>query len=195
MFYSLLAALLWFLFMFLWICKICLNLELFSKGVGYFVVNHSNFSFGAQMTKLSVWDLVEIAVDNLESCSSKVGENIILSQESGESTTTASNSISGGRDKSKLWFPFAEGIPFAATLWMGAEGFHMTVNGRHISSFQYRQVWMPSPIVIPNGLKSMKIFNFTTNLKDFSMYCFRSVVLGMSRIRIDCFPLNILLSI
>jgi hypothetical protein len=121
------------------------------------------------MTKLSVWDLVEIAVDKLESCSSKVGENIILSQESGMSTKTASNSISGGGDKSKLWFPFAEGIPFAATLWMGAEGFHMTVNGRHISSFQYRQVWMPSPIVIPNGLKSMKmkIFNFITNLKDF----------------------------
>jgi hypothetical protein len=49
----------------------------------------------------------------------------------------------------------------AATLWMGAEGFHMTVNGRHISSFQYRQVWMPSPIVIPNGLKSVKIFNLS----------------------------------
>jgi hypothetical protein len=139
--------------------------------------------------------LVEIAVDNLESCSAKVGENIILSQESGKSTTTASNSISGGGDKSKLWFPFAEGIPFAATLWLGAEGFHMTVNGRHISSFQYRQVLTSSPIVIPNGLKSMKIFNFTINLKDFPMYCFRSVVLGTSRIRINCFPLNILLSI
>jgi beta-1,3-galactosyltransferase len=109
------------------------------------------------MTKLSVWDLVEIAVDKLESCSSKVRENIILSQESGMPTTTASNSISGGGDKSELWFPFAEGIPFAATLWMGAEGF----NGRHISSFQYRQVWMPSPIVIPNGLKSVKIFNLS----------------------------------
>jgi hypothetical protein len=81
--------------------------------------------------------------------------------ESGMPATTASNSISGGGDKSELWFPFAEGIPFAATLWMGAEGFHMTVNGRHISSFQYCQVWMPSSIVIPNGLKSVKVFNLS----------------------------------
>jgi len=157
-----------------------LNLELFSERVGYFVVNHSNFSFGVQMTKLKCVGLVEIAVDNLESCSAKVGENIILSQESVKSTTTASNSISGGGDKSKLWFPFAEGIPFAATLWLGAEGFHMTVNGRHISSFQYRQVLTPSPIIIPNGLKSMKIFNFNHQPQGFSnvllqVSCFRNV--------------------
>jgi len=99
-------------------------------------------------------------VDNLESCSSKVGENVILSQESGESTTTASNSISGGRDKSKLWFPFAEGIPFAATLWMGAEGFHMTVNGRHISSFQYRQglePWLVNRVLIRGDVKPSSV--------------------------------------
>lgn len=37
-------------------------------------------------------------------------------------------------------FPFVEGNPFAATLWAGPEGFHMTVNGRHETSFAYREV-------------------------------------------------------
>lgn len=37
-------------------------------------------------------------------------------------------------------FPFVEGIPFTASLWAGVEGFHMTVNGRHETSFAYREV-------------------------------------------------------
>ncbi|KAF7837668.1 hydroxyproline O-galactosyltransferase GALT3 isoform X1 [Senna tora] len=42
-------------------------------------------------------------------------------------------------------FPFSEGNPFTATLWVGSEGFHMTVNGRHETSFAFREVsvsWM-----------------------------------------------------
>ena len=37
-------------------------------------------------------------------------------------------------------FPFVEGSPYTATLWVGLEGFHMTVNGRHETSFKYREV-------------------------------------------------------
>lgn len=37
-------------------------------------------------------------------------------------------------------FPFIEGNPFTATLWVGWEGFHMTINGRHETSFPYREV-------------------------------------------------------
>lgn len=37
-------------------------------------------------------------------------------------------------------YPFLEGNPFTATLWAGMEGFHMTVNGRHETSFAYREV-------------------------------------------------------
>lgn len=36
-------------------------------------------------------------------------------------------------------FPFTEGSPFTATLWVGLGGFHMTVNGRHETSFTYRE--------------------------------------------------------
>lgn len=37
-------------------------------------------------------------------------------------------------------FPFTEGSLFTATLWVGLEGFHMTVNGRHETSFAFREV-------------------------------------------------------
>lgn len=37
-------------------------------------------------------------------------------------------------------FQFVEGNPFIATFWAGAEGFHTTVNGRHETSFAYREV-------------------------------------------------------
>ena len=45
------------------------------------------------------------------------------------------------------WFPFINGLPFAATLWVGWEGFHMTVNGKHVTSFEYREVIMPTIII------------------------------------------------
>ena len=51
-----------------------------------------------------------------------------------------SNNISRGSDHETASFPFVEGIPFTSTLWVGIEGFHMTVNGRHETSFPYREV-------------------------------------------------------
>lgn len=37
-------------------------------------------------------------------------------------------------------FPFLDGSLFTATIWVGVEGFHATVNGRHETSFAYREV-------------------------------------------------------
>jgi len=37
-------------------------------------------------------------------------------------------------------FSIVEGQPFTVTVWAGVEGFHMTVNGRHETSFAYREV-------------------------------------------------------
>lgn len=48
--------------------------------------------------------------------------------------------VSKGSGHGTASFPFVEGIPFTATLWVGLEGFHMTVNGRHETSFAYREV-------------------------------------------------------
>ncbi|KAF2542555.1 hypothetical protein F2Q68_00033134 [Brassica cretica] len=63
-------------------------------------------------------------------------------------------------------FPFLRGSPFTATLWFGLEGFHMTVNGRHETSFPYREVrndstkslqklepWLVSAVKVSGGLK------------------------------------------
>ncbi|KAJ3669593.1 hypothetical protein LUZ60_011543 [Juncus effusus] len=35
--------------------------------------------------------------------------------------------------------PFVESHPFVATLWTGTEGFHMNVNGKHETSYRYKE--------------------------------------------------------
>lgn len=52
-------------------------------------------------------------------------------------------------------FPFTEGSPFTATLWAGLEGFHMTINGRHESSFKYREnlePWLVNKVRVTGGV-------------------------------------------
>lgn len=63
-------------------------------------------------------------------------ENLNMSQPSSDMLTN----VSRGGAYGSANFPFVEGNPFTATLWVGLEGFHMTVNGRHETSFAYREV-------------------------------------------------------
>ncbi|XP_021889538.1 hydroxyproline O-galactosyltransferase GALT3 [Carica papaya] len=52
-------------------------------------------------------------------------------------------------------FPFVGGSPFIATLWVGLEGFHMTVNGRHETSFAYKEKlepWSVGGVRVAGGL-------------------------------------------
>ncbi|XP_028791601.1 hydroxyproline O-galactosyltransferase GALT3 isoform X2 [Neltuma alba] len=52
-------------------------------------------------------------------------------------------------------FPFTEGNPFTATLWVGSEGFHMTVNGRHETSFAFREKlepWLVNSVKVGGNL-------------------------------------------
>lgn len=72
--------------------------------------------------------------------------NINISQ---TSTDMLSN-VSRGSDHAS--FPFVEDIPFIATIWAGLEGFHMTVNGRHETSFAYREVRYELLIITHNLL-------------------------------------------
>lgn len=44
------------------------------------------------------------------------------------------------RFKTRRYFPFRQGYPFVATLRVGSEGIQMTVDGKHITSFAYREV-------------------------------------------------------
>ena len=62
--------------------------------------------------------------------------------------------LMGGRKKiTHDWpYPFGEGKLFVLTLRAGMEGYHISVDGRHITSFPYRTVsffvlFCPKPLV------------------------------------------------
>ena len=62
--------------------------------------------------------------------------------------------------RSRSAFAFGEGIPFSATLWSGSEGFHMSVNGRHETSFAYRpklEAWSVTRVRASAGLKLLSV--------------------------------------
>lgn len=61
-------------------------------------------------------------MDELDQCNEKVGKVV----------NTGANSRS--------YFPFKQGYLSVATLRVGSEGIQMTVDGKHISSFAFREV-------------------------------------------------------
>lgn len=94
-----------------------------------------------------------LEVDGLVLCNEQVvnEDNISRRQPNGEKLTNASH----GSSHTSYNFPFVEGNPFTATVWVGVEGFHMTVNGRHETSFAYREKlepWLVSDIKVTGGL-------------------------------------------
>lgn len=81
------------------------------------------------------------SVDGLVKCNTQIvhrtAENILnVTHSASRKLTNASEGSAHTSDT----FHFVEGNPFTATLWAGDEGFHMTVNGRHETSFAYRDV-------------------------------------------------------
>lgn len=68
--------------------------------------------------------------------------------------------VSQGSAHASANFPFSEANPFTATLWVGSEGFHMTVNGRHETSFAYREKlepWAVSGVKVDGGLDILSV--------------------------------------
>lgn len=85
--------------------------------------------------------MANITVDGLVLCNEQIVRSTV------EETLNASlpsrdilANVSQGSAHASANFPFSEANPFTATLWVGSEGFHMTVNGRHETSFAYREV-------------------------------------------------------
>ncbi|EOY06836.1 Beta-1,3-galactosyltransferase 16 isoform 1 [Theobroma cacao] len=103
-----------------------------------------------------------LKVDRLGLCNeqlvrSLMEENQNVSLSSGNALTNASQA----RSHASANFPFIEGNPFTATLWVGLEGFHMTVNGRHETSFAYREKlepWSVSGVKVAGGLDLLSAF-------------------------------------
>lgn len=85
--------------------------------------------------------LLNFTVDELDQCNEMVGKDV-------NQTLKALTHVNGSNGSSQVhdgfkrrrYFPFRQGYPFVATLRVGSEGIQMTVDGKHITSFAYREV-------------------------------------------------------
>ncbi|OMO79300.1 hypothetical protein CCACVL1_13776 [Corchorus capsularis] len=96
-------------------------------------------------------------VDDLKLCNDKVGKI-----DSRRSATNESSVISlwsskeDNKTRSKQFFPFKPGYLSVMTLRVGEEGFQMTVDGKHITSFAYREglePWLVTEVKISGDIK------------------------------------------
>lgn len=80
-------------------------------------------------------------MDDLEKCSGMVGkdqEEVFASKlRSNVSTMPPARKRSA---EARKYFPFKHGYLAVAILRVGAHGIHMTVDGKHITSFAFREV-------------------------------------------------------
>ncbi|XP_023540320.1 hydroxyproline O-galactosyltransferase GALT3 [Cucurbita pepo subsp. pepo] len=101
-------------------------------------------------------------VDGLVLCNERVlrstgAENISMHHNNDDTLTN----VSRGQSHESTNFPFIEGNLFTATLWIGLEGFHMNVNGRHETSFEYREKlepWTVNQVKVTGGLDLLSSF-------------------------------------
>lgn len=82
-----------------------------------------------------------MTVDELDKCNDMVGkdDNHTLKAFSHVNGSKGSSQIHD-RFKRRRYFPFRQSYPFVATLRVGSEGIQMTVDGKHVTSFAYREV-------------------------------------------------------
>lgn len=80
-------------------------------------------------------------MDELDQCNDKVGK-VIASATTKHSNRSAEvpMPVSDGGSKTRTYFPFRQGYLSVATLRVGSEGVQMTVDGKHITSFAFREV-------------------------------------------------------
>ncbi|OMO93226.1 hypothetical protein CCACVL1_06585 [Corchorus capsularis] len=88
-------------------------------------------------------------VDELDQCNKLVGKE--------DNRTHGSRRSSMGLGlNSRRYFPFKQGSLFVATLRVGSEGIQMTVDGKHVTSFAYRETlepWLVSEVRISGDVK------------------------------------------
>lgn len=100
-------------------------------------------------------------VDDLEQCSAVVGKDakLILASSSHTNVSRKSSNKKDGAHP-RQYFPFKQGYLAIATLRVGVEGIHMSVDGKHITSFAYRESlepWLISEIRISGDLKLISV--------------------------------------
>ncbi|WCJ25709.1 Galactosyltransferase family protein [Euphorbia peplus] len=95
-------------------------------------------------------------VDELNQCNELVGKDYKF-EASGSSNISVS-SKNGSRVR--RYFPFRQGYLSVMTLSVGEEGIQMTVDGKHTTSFAYRESlepWLVSEVRISGDLKSISV--------------------------------------
>ncbi|CAI0626415.1 unnamed protein product [Linum tenue] len=109
--------------------------------------------------------------DNEERCPSHRSPNVqkvdglVICNEQGVRSTKEENqnaTTNGSRESvhTDANFPFIEGNLVTATLWVGPEGFHMTVNGRHETSLAYRdklEPWSVNRVKVSGSLSILSV--------------------------------------
>ncbi|KAL7120086.1 hypothetical protein ACP275_02G101600 [Erythranthe tilingii] len=102
-----------------------------------------------------------IQVDGLVKCNTQM---VYITAENTLNASHPANrklaNVSEGSIHTSDTFHFVEGNPFTATLWAGDQGFHMTVNGRHETSFAYRnrlEPWLVNRVNVKGGLTIVSI--------------------------------------
>ncbi|CAN1794380.1 Beta-1,3-galactosyltransferase GALT1 [Linum perenne] len=106
-----------------------------------------NFVSGAY-----VWFLV----DELDQCNKVVGKNSTRIHGDG---SRRSGMVQDG-SKTRTYFPFKQGYVSVMTLRVGSEGIQTTVDGKHITSFAYRETlepWLVSEVRISGDLKLISV--------------------------------------
>ncbi|XP_020594595.1 hydroxyproline O-galactosyltransferase GALT3-like, partial [Phalaenopsis equestris] len=96
-----------------------------------------------------------LKVDELVRCNVHSGESITEDRHNGSDVD--------GKKSSRLSinFPFTVGHAFTSNLWAGIDGFHMTVNGRHETSFMYKErlePWSVSGVKVEGALEVLSCF-------------------------------------
>lgn len=80
-------------------------------------------------------------VDDLDQCNKLVGkDDNKLVVASTHSNTSRQSSVVQEGSKTRKYFPFKQNYPSVATFRVGSEGIQMTVDGKHITSFAFREV-------------------------------------------------------
>ncbi|XP_057806120.1 LOW QUALITY PROTEIN: hydroxyproline O-galactosyltransferase GALT3-like [Salvia miltiorrhiza] len=102
-----------------------------------------------------------LQVDGLVKCNTQI---IRKTADESANTTHPTNrklaNVSEGSTHVSSAFQFVEGNPFIATFWAGVEGFHTTVNGRHETSFAYRErlePWLVNRVDVKGSLTTISI--------------------------------------
>ncbi|KAJ9173286.1 hypothetical protein P3X46_016437 [Hevea brasiliensis] len=93
-------------------------------------------------------------VDDLNQCNEMVGKN------DSRKFAASRPSMSRNRSRAGRYFPFKQGYLSVMTLRVGEEGIQMTVDGKHITSFAFRESlepWLVSQVRISGDLNLISI--------------------------------------